>query len=221
MIKNNRMRKRKSTIKTLTRNLPLAMLMAILAAGCGQTGKGGSPQESEEPETPDSTIYGVCGQGTMMHTLELITNMRDTLEMHIAADDEDVPTMVCGGLMAGDRIAATAVKGGDGLTASRIVNITSLLGRWTSIDRDFEITEDGEVKSFVRAETRAWTSWRILNGQLLLNRDTFDIINLGADSLEIESRTGIYLFKRIRTDLTLVVGDSIGGHKAEEKHDSL
>ncbi len=157
----------------------------------------------------------------MMHTLELITNMRDTLTVHIASDDEDEPTVVSGGLMAGDRMAVTAAKGPDGLVAHRIVNITSLLGRWTSIDKDFEITDDGEVKSFVRAETNTWTAWRILNGQLLLNRDTFDIITLGADSLEMESSRGIYLFKRIRTDLTYVAADSLAGNKDEQKDDSL
>ena len=38
--------------------------------------------------------------------------------------------------------------------------------------------------------------WKILNGQLLLNRDTFDITSLGADSLYIENQKGIYTFKR-------------------------
>ena len=70
------------------------------------------------------------------------------------------------------------------------------MGHWTSIDRNFEIEEGGTVRSSVKAETNPWTSWKILNGQLLLNRDTFDITSLGADSLYIENRNGIFVFKR-------------------------
>jgi hypothetical protein len=36
----------------------------------------------------DSTIYGVCGDGTMMHTLELITDAGDTLTFALP-DTED------------------------------------------------------------------------------------------------------------------------------------
>ena len=82
--------------------------------------------------------------------------------------------------------------------ADRIINISSLLGKWSSLDKNFELTDDGEVHSYVAAETSTWTMWRILNGQLLLNRDTFDIVTLGADSLELENRQGIFLFKRSR-----------------------
>ena len=35
----------------------------------------------------DSTIYGVCGEGTSMHNLELISDDGDTLSVFI--DDED------------------------------------------------------------------------------------------------------------------------------------
>ena len=77
-----------------------------------------------------------------------------------------------------------------------MVNLTTLLGRWTSIDKNFEIQEGGVVESSVKAETHPWTSWKIYNGNLLLNRDTFNVVQLGADSLYLENGEGIYAFKR-------------------------
>ncbi len=170
----------------------------IVLAGCTQKKVNSETNISDDAEVNDSTIYGVCGEGTMMHTLELITNMHDTLSIYINDDETADQTLVAGGLMAGDRMAVTVRKTDNGLVGSRILNITSLLGKWTSVDKNFEITDDGEVKSFVRMESNAWTAWRILNGQLLLNRDTFDIINISADSLQIENREGIYAFRRVK-----------------------
>lgn len=142
----------------------------------------------------DSTIYGVCGEGTSMHSLELISDAGDTLSVFI--DDEN-PDIVQGGLLAGDRIALIGYKAQDGeMMAQKIINITSLLGKWTSLDKNFDLIEGGEVKNNVKAETNPWTSWKILNGQLLLNKDTFDIDKLGSDSLMLENRQGIYVFKR-------------------------
>lgn len=149
-------------------------------------------------EVNDSTIYGVCGEGTSMHNLELISDAGDTLSVFI--DDEN-PRIVQGGLLAGDRVAVLAYKNADkdvdeALVAQKIINLTSLLGKWTSLDKNFDLIEGGEVKNNVKAETNPWTSWKILNGKLLLNKDTFDIDNLGPDSLLLENSQGIYVFKR-------------------------
>ena len=183
------------------KKLLILVLTGIVAVACNQKKPDNATVEPTEVEVSDSTIYGICGSGTMMHTLELITNMDDTLTIFINDEDADQMTEVAGGLMCGDRMAVTAYKTDDGLTASRVINITSLIGKWSSIDKKFEITEDGDVQSEVKAESNTWTSWRILNGQLLLNRDTFDIITLGADSLELENHDGIYYYKRLHDAL--------------------
>ena len=72
----------------------------------------------------------------------------------------------------------------------------SLKGRWTSLDRDFEIKDDGSVTSAMTSETNAWKSWAIYNGQLVFGRDTFTVDELGADSMLLENREGIYSFTR-------------------------
>lgn len=147
-----------------------------------------------DEDIADTTIYGVCGEGTSMHNLQLITDAGDTLDVFI--DDEN-PHIVKGGLLSGDRIALIADESKEGqVTAQSIINLTSLLGRWTSIDKNFEIIEGGEVRNNVKAEQNPWTSWKILNGKLLLNKDTFQIDNLGPDSLYLENKVGIFTFKR-------------------------
>ena len=106
--------------------------------------------------------------------------------MNVFIDDEE-PNSVKGGLLAGDRIALI-LNGqkneelGD-VAAQQVINLTSLLGKWTSLDKNFEIIEGGEVKNNVKAEQNPWTSWKILNGKLLLNKDTFMIDELGPDSM--------------------------------------
>lgn len=172
-------------------------VMLFVIAGCIQKKEKISNGDAEDAEVSDSTIYGICDKGTMMHTLELITNMQDTLEIHINDEYSNDQTLVAGGLMCGDRMAVTAHKTEEGWVAQRVLNLTSLLGKWASIDKSFEITEDGEVKSHVKIESNSWTSWRILNGQLLLNRDTFDIVGISADSLQIENREGLFAYRRM------------------------
>lgn len=174
----------------------LTMLFAANSCKDKKTSSVISPSDSVEvdDDEADSTIYGVCGEGTSMHNLQLISDSGDTLEVFV--DDEN-PSLVKGGLLAGDRIALIAQKGGDGTwMAQNVINLTSLLGKWTSLDKNFEIIEGGEVKNHVKAEQNPWTSWKILNGKLLLNKDTFAIDNLGPDSLYLENHVGIFTFKR-------------------------
>lgn len=154
-------------------------------------------EPSEQTATQDSTIYGVCGEGTMMHSLQLITDGGDTLTFALP-DSADVAQTVVGGLLAGDRLAVVEGLPIDGeKCAQKVVNLTTLHGKWTSIDKNFEILEGGEVKSNIEAEKNPWTTWKILNGKLLLNRDTFDIDGLGSDSLYLENKVGIFVYKRV------------------------
>ena len=180
----------------------LAALLAMMI-GWGCTGKKTQQQPTEsdtmvvEVSTPDSTVYGVCSEGTSMHALELVTDEGDTLTYLVDADAEQ--ETVKGGLFAGDRMAVVGYKGAEGdMVATCAVNLTTLMGKWTSIDKNFEIQEGGLVESSIKAETRPWTSWKIHNGQLLLNADTFAIERLGADSLCLENGEGIFVFKRQR-----------------------
>lgn len=178
----------------------LALMLLVMLSGCqGNKGKGNATDVDSTSVTEqqvDSTVYGVCGEGTAMSTLELITDGGDTLNYMYGESTEDV---VKGGLLVGDRLAVMGHLDADSvMTATNIINLTTLLGKWTSIDKNFEIEEGGIVKSNVKAESKSWTSWKIFNGNLLLNRDTFKINQLGADSLYLENNNGIYAFKRLK-----------------------
>lgn len=184
----------------------LTIVLAFLAmaswcfTGCQNKGEKASDADSTLMEggdtVADSTVYGVCGEGTAMHTVELITDAGDTVT-YMIDEDRDGRQDVQGGLLVGDRLAI--IEGGDRdgeRIAKKVINLTTLQGKWTSLDKNFEILEGGLVKSNVSAEAHPWTSWKILNGQLLLNRDTFDIDQLSADSLYLEDRNGIFVYKR-------------------------
>lgn len=182
-------------------NLCLTLLsLMFLISACHnkpQRSNNKGVEPSEQTATQDSTIYGVCGDGTMMHSLQLITDGGDTLTFALP-DSADGTQTVVGGLLAGDRLAVVEGQPVDGEKCARkVINLTTLQGKWTSIDKNFEILEGGEVKSDVEAEKNPWTTWKILNGKLLLNRDTFDIDNLGSDSLYLENKVGIFVYKRV------------------------
>ncbi len=172
----------------------VAMLM-INCRGKKNTENKEEAMKTMETEVLDSTFYGVCGSGTSMHSLEFITDQGDTLNYLV--NNEDGESSLMGGMLVGDRMAVIGYKNENGeMQATRVINITTLQGRWTSIDKNFEIQEGGIVASSIKSESHSWNSWKICNCKLVLNTDTFDIEKLGADSLYLENRYGIYAFKR-------------------------
>ena len=185
--------------KTITRLSSLSVVALMLFAACDSR-HAAQPADSDADTTiteaiADSSVYGIVGEGTAMHTLEVITDVGDTLEFVLADADTDVPT-VLGGLLAGDRVAVVSHTADGEQVADKVVNITSLLGKWTSIDKSFEIREGGIVESTVKAETNPWTSWKLNNGNIILTSDTFQIDVLGPDSLCLETADGIFAYKR-------------------------
>ena len=187
-------------MRKLTIVLAFFAVASCCLTGCQNKGNKANVEDSTLVEAgdtiADSTAYGVCGEGTAMHTVELITDAGDTVNYMIDEDMEGRQD-VQGGLLVGDRLAI--IEGGDrdgDRIAKKVINLTTLLGKWTSLDKNFEILEGGFIKSNVNAEAHPWTSWKILNGQLLLNRDTFDIAQLSADSLYLENSKGIFVYKR-------------------------
>ena len=96
--------------------LSLAFLVA-----CEHKKNDNSLNHKTDTEVSDSTIYGVCGEGTTMHTLELITNIEDTLIVMINDEDVEPSTILAGGMMCGDRMAVTAYHTDEGLIANRIM----------------------------------------------------------------------------------------------------
>ncbi len=126
----------------------------------------------------DSTLYGICASNLSWDRLTLITSTQDRIQLKLSSEGED-STQVIGGLNVGDRLAVIA----RGNTAQRIINLTSLIGTWRDIAREITLNDDGD-------------NWRILNGRLLIHRDTFTINTISASELELENDTAIYIFNR-------------------------
>ena len=155
--------------------------------------------EEEFVEGNDSALYGKVGDATSMHVLTVVSD--EGQETAIAVNQDTIPSDVQGGLYAGDLICVTTMPSTDptsGMKAVRkAVNITSLMGHWTSLDRNFYIKENGVVENKNAVESKPYTSWQMSNCQLILNADTFDIMALTPDSLTLEGKNGVYSYKRL------------------------
>lgn len=185
--------------KLFVSTFSLAML-AISLGGCkGKQPKGQAPEIVKETvEIQDSTIYGVCGEGCAMHTLQLITDNGDTLNCMLEGKDGDTFVEVQGGMGIGDKVGVTIQKDSDGIIyVQTAVNITSLLGKWGSLDKTFQLNKDGSVDTNIK-EPKPYTSWNLINGKLVLSPDTFEITTLGPDSLYLKSRQGVVGYRRLK-----------------------
>lgn len=174
----------------------LLMVTVLLFWGCwDKKDNKNLPVVNVEDEVivSDSTVYGECVDA-MMNSITLLTNSGDTVDF--VYDNGSETADVQGGAFQGDKMAVIGVKGKEENFAQKVINVTTLLGRWTSLDKNFEIKDGGVVESNVSAETNPYTSWKILNGKLILSKDTFDIVNLGPDSLYLENDKGIFAYKR-------------------------
>ncbi len=148
----------------------------------------------EDEAIVDSALYGVVGNGTSMHTIELKNENGNTSTYQF---NVDIDADIIGGLFGGDRITMVLGRNASGeQEVKKAVNLTSLCGKWTALDRNFEIMEDGTVRSTHNMESNPYTQWSMVNCNLVLNRDTFDVLYIGADSLTIENRKGIFVYKR-------------------------
>ena len=172
----------------------LAFSSLVGCDGKKKTDGDNAPTLVDSNAAADYTLYGICGEGTSMSVLELITDKGDTLSLLL--EGADTCSNVQGGLLAGDHLAVISCKTADGeLFAKSVLNITSLMGKWTSIDRHFVI-EEGGVVTGDDSEPNPYVEWKINNGRLVLSSDTFSVYGLGPDSLLLENQKGIYSYKR-------------------------
>lgn len=170
-------------------------VLAFTIAGCNEK-KATTTEEVTDTiivTVPDSAIYGTVNEATTMHNLVINTEDGKTMEFEL---DVDTLTDIQGGIFSGDRITVVTADGENGKVISKMLNLTTLLGKWTSLDRNFEIKEDGVVTGAMSAESNPYTHWSTANANLILNTDTFQVLLLGPDSLTLENDKGIFVYKR-------------------------
>ena len=124
--------------------------------------------DSADVANADPTIYGICGEETSMNTLQLITDMGDTLVIDIS--DAQDNNKVLGGIAPGDRMAvlADAKK----TTAELVINQATLMGNWVmpnpldgSDEVGLSIKEGGIVEGIDQANI-TYKTWRLSRGKL-------------------------------------------------------
>ena len=181
----------------------LATVFASLTIlGCGgKKNQQDAPSEEEIEETQvwlnqDSTIYGLCGDGSAMNTLQLITDTGDTLNLSVAeAKDQN---HVLGGYSVGDRMAVLTDR--NRTMATLVINQSELLGNWVmpnpldgSNETGISIREGGIAES-IEQSIIIYRTWRIINGLLEIvsiregggeeeETNVYEILSLGNDSL--------------------------------------
>ncbi len=164
-------------MKTKTYVGVLAAALCLLVAGCKNTTS--EQQAGEEPEEPDSLAVmdstewvGVCGDGTSMNALELVSG-KDTLYISLVeARDSD---RVYGGLEVGDSVYVWLRADADSMeeqTARTVVNLNELEGSWEGIRNDgsecaFSLGTNHSISVEYGARL-AYKSWCIHKGQLIL-----------------------------------------------------
>ena len=151
----------------------------------------------EEDMVPrDHTIYGLCGNGSSMNTLEVLTDNGDTLLLSMAPALE--ANKVFGGLEVGDRVAVMAnAKRSE---ATEIINLNSLLGDWVMpdpIDGSEEVgirIKEGGVAESIEMTNIYYRTWKIYDGKLEIlsvregggdaeETNLYEILILGSDTL--------------------------------------
>jgi len=144
----------------------------------------------------DKTLYGLCGDGTAMNTLQLLRDNGDTLVLSITNAME--AGQVFGGLLVGDRIAV--LPNATNSEAVIVINQNALLGDWVMpnpIDGSSEVgirIKEGGVAESIEQSSIIYKTWKIFNGRLeiLSQRDgggdeeelnLYELVKLGTDSL--------------------------------------
>lgn len=189
-------------MKNRTSFLLLAATVGVMViAGCGsKKNQQMAPEDKNENVNvwlaEDSTVYGLCGDGSAMNTLQLITDTGDTLNLSVT--DAKDQNHVLGGYNVGDRMAV--LTNPDRTAATLVINQSALLGNWVmpnpidgSDETGISIREGGVAESIDQTSI-VFRTWRIKNGLLELeymreggadDEETglYEILNLGNDSL--------------------------------------
>lgn len=199
--------KNKKTTKTINSMKKFGVIAIVACAALMMMGSCGSGTQqvsfdngdSAEVVNADPTVYGVCGEATAMNTLQLITDMGDTLTLDISTAQEN--GQVFGGLEVGDRLAV--IPNTDRTAAELVINQASLLGNWVMpnpIDGSGEVgisIKEGGIVESIQQSNITYKTWRLSRGKLeiVLVREggseddevyLYDIEKLGADSLVIK-----------------------------------
>ena len=200
------------------KTIKMVITMAVVAIAVGSCGNKGSKKSAEnEVDTTavvtinrDSMIYGICGDGSAMNTLQLITDAGDTLNLSVAEANEK--GQCYGGFQSGDCMAVM-LKDKD--VAKLVINQSALLGDWVmpnpqdgSSEMGIRIKEGGIAES-IDQPALSYRSWRLFNGKLEIvavregggdevETTLYQLVAVGSDSLVIKDSEDTYEYSRYK-----------------------
>ena len=193
----------------------LAAAVVMTIGSCGN--KGNQQVVENDADTTvvvsinrDSTLYGICGGGTTGNSLQLITDIGDTLNVSIAEANNNGRCF--GGIEVGDRLAVMLKNKS---VARQVINQTALLGDWVMpnpIDGSSEMgirIKEGGIAESIDQPSLTYRSWRLFNGKLELvavregggdevETMLYDIIAMGPDTLVFKDSEDTFEYSRYK-----------------------
>lgn len=152
-------------------------MMSIVAAGLIAITSCDNKQQNKiefvEPagtvqKSTDVTMYGICGEGSAMNTLQLLTDSGDTLNLNLEAAKD--ANLVMGSYAPGDRMAVLTTA--DKKEIKSVINETTLMGKWlmpNPIDGSSTVgifIKDGGIAESIDQSTIIYKTWRVVDGKL-------------------------------------------------------
>ncbi len=197
------------------KNKVLFTVIAVVAltSACNNKAQQEAPvSQTDTLETVDDknvTVFGMCGDGSAMNTLQLIADNGDTLVLGLEEAHEN--NKVFGGYGSGDRMAV--VLNEDKTEAELVINETTLLGNWL-MPNPFDGSsvvgislKDGGVAESIDQSGLNYKSWKIADGKLEIvsvreggseedETDIYEIRKLDADSLVFGNEDDVFEYGR-------------------------
>ena len=157
----------------------------------------------------DPTIYGVCGEGSAMNSLQIVTDLGDTIQLDLTYANDN--KQVFGGLQVGDRMAV--VPNAKKTEALIVINQAALLGNWVMpnpLDGSDEVgirIKEGGIVEGIEQSAIIYKTWRLVRGKLELisvreggvdeeEATIYDIVRLSPDSLILKESDDLYEYGR-------------------------
>jgi len=189
----------------MKRTITAIIVVLATLASCNTGGNQKVPFEEVNIDdfTRDSTVYGFCGSGSGMNTLQIITDTGDTLTLSV--ERARSKNMVYGGYAVSDEMAV--IVNSDSTEAIMVINKSALLGDWVmpnpidgSNETGISFLRGGAAESIDQSSI-IYKSWKLYNGklQIVATRDDgidmeesveYTIKKLTSDSLVIETGAG-------------------------------
>lgn len=158
-----------------------------------------------------NVVFGVCGDGSAMNTMQLITDSGDTLTLSVTEARDN--NKVFGGYGSGDRMSVLLNE--DRSIAEIVINESTLLGNWVMpnpIDGSSVVgisLKDGGIAESIEQSTIVYKTWKIVDGRIEImsvregggdeeETNVYDIVKLDADSLIYKNDEDLFEYSRRR-----------------------